>query len=103
MMMKGPHDKMHWGCCWAPVLGKLLWTLGLLDLIAATIAYWQGGEFYNISAQTWLWFALVKGVLAVGAKISKFHYCAHKMIGCGCNCAKCAGGNCDIHLGHPAR
>lgn len=78
MMDSGPHDKMHWGCCWMPILGKALWILAFLDLIAAVIAFWQGGEFWMISAQTWLWFALVKGVLAIGAKLSKWHFCWHQ-------------------------
>ncbi len=77
------HDKMHWHCCWMPMMSKLLWVLGLLDLIAGGIAYWKGGEFYGIAGQTWLWFALVKGVLATGAK-GKGHH------GCGGSC----GGNC---------
>ena len=81
MMDSGPHDKMHWGCCWMPMLGKVLWILAFLDLIGAIVAFWLAGEFWMISAQTWLWFALVKGVLAIGAKISKFHFCWHQRQG----------------------
>lgn len=78
MMDKGPHDKMHWGCCWMPILGKILWVLAFLDLVGALTAYWQGGVFYGVAAQTWLWFSLVKGVLAIGAKMSKHHWCWHQ-------------------------
>jgi hypothetical protein len=50
-----------------PVLGKVLWILAFLDLIGGLIAFWQGGEFWTVSGETWLWFSLVKGVLSLGA------------------------------------
>lgn len=80
-MDKGPHDRVHWGCCWMPLAGKVLWVLALLDFIAALGALWLGGELYGISVQTWYWLALIKGVLAIGAKISRFHYCWHQRQG----------------------
>ncbi len=79
-MAQGPHDKMHWGCCWMPFLGKALWILSFLALIGGLIAFWRGGEFYGVSAMTWYWNALVGGVLALGAKASKHHWCQHQMM-----------------------
>ena len=75
----GKHDKMHWGCCWMPVLGKILWVLAFLELIGALIAYYNGGDFLNVMGQTWLWFALVKGVLAQGAKMGGHHWKMQQM------------------------
>ena len=72
---------MHWGCCGAVMLGKGLWFLSLLALIGGLLAYWQGGEFYSVSVMTWYWNALVGGVLALGAKASKHHWCQHQMTG----------------------
>ncbi len=72
---------MHWGCCWALVLGRGLWWLSLLALIGGLVALWQGGELYGVSHVTWYWNALVGGVLALGAKASRHHYCAHRMTG----------------------
>lgn len=68
------HDKMHWGCCWMPAAGKVLWILSLLALVGGLIALWKGGQFWNVSYTTWYWNALVGGVLAIGAEISKQHY-----------------------------
>lgn len=77
-MDQGPHDKMHWGCCWKPYLGKILWWASFLSLIGGLLAYWRGGEFYGVAVPTWYWNALVGGVLAVGLKVSKFHSCWHE-------------------------
>ncbi|MBI3627268.1 MAG: hypothetical protein HY220_00755 [Candidatus Sungbacteria bacterium] len=76
------HDKMHWHCCWMPMLGKLLWVLAFLEMIGALLAYWSGGEFLGVHGMTWLWFSLVKGVLATGAKM-KPHWCS---------CTQCSSG-----------
>ena len=73
------HDKMHWGCCWAPAGGKGFWILGVLAFFAGIVALWQGGEFFGVSYATWYWTALVSGVLSLGAKVSKHHWCAHQM------------------------
>ncbi|MBI4120608.1 MAG: hypothetical protein HY454_04050 [Parcubacteria group bacterium] len=78
---QGQHDKMHWGCCWMPALGKILWVLGLLSLLGGLTALARGGEFYGVSYATWYWNALVGGVLALGAKVSKWHYCWHQKHG----------------------
>ncbi len=77
MTHAGPHDKMHWGCCWMPVAGKTLWVLGLLSFLGGLLALWQGGEFWGVSYPTWYWTALVAGVLAAGAKVSHFHFGMH--------------------------
>lgn len=79
--MEESHDKMHWGCCWMPVLGKGLWVLAFLALIGGLIALWQGGELWSVSYATWYWNALVGGVLSLGAKASKHHWCQHQMAG----------------------
>ena len=71
---EGQHDQMHWGCCWMPVFGKVLWIAAFLSLVGGLLALWRGGEFVGIAVQTWYWNALVGGVLAIGAKVSKFHY-----------------------------
>jgi len=76
------YDKMHWGCCWMPFFGKFLWVLSLLALVGGLIALWRGiGEFWGVSYQTWYWNALVGGVLALGAKVSKRHCCSHQKNG----------------------
>lgn len=76
----GQHDKMHWGCCWMPVLGKLLWVLAFLDMVGGGAALWMGGELFGVGYMTWLWFALLKGVLAIGAKSSSHHWHMMKMM-----------------------
>lgn len=81
MMDQGPHDKMHWGCCWAWLLGKVLWWAAFLALIGGLAALWSGGEFYGVTVMTWYWNALVGGVLALGAKASRHHYCMHQVMG----------------------
>jgi hypothetical protein len=73
--MNGRHDKMHWGCCWMPIMGKGLWILSFLALLGGLLANWQGGEFMNVSVMTWYWNALVGGVLAGGAKSAYHHWC----------------------------
>ncbi len=77
MMNSGQHDRMHWGCCWMALAGKGLWILSFLALLGGLAAFWRGGEFYGVSVMTWYWNALVGGVLAVGAKLSKHHWCQH--------------------------
>lgn len=67
------HDKMHWRCCWHPMLGKALWIGGILSFVGGVVALWQGGEFYSVSYMTWYWTALVAGVLAAGK--GKSHGC----------------------------
>mgnify|MGYP001617166196 FL=1 len=79
--MEGSHDKMHWGCCWMPVLGKALWALSFLAFLGGLAAFLRGGEFYGVSVMTWYWNALVGGVLSLGAKASKHHWCQHQMMG----------------------
>lgn len=81
MTHQGPHDKWHWNCCGKPVLAKLLWWFGFLSLLGGLLAYWQGGQFLNISVPTWYWNALVGGVLAISLKISKWHSCWHEKHG----------------------
>lgn len=73
-MDKGPHTPMHWGCCWLPMLGVLLWVFGLLAFLGGLLALWQGGEFLGVAVVTWYWNALVAGVLAVGAKVARLHH-----------------------------
>lgn len=62
------HDKLHWNCCLRPGLRRILWWAAFLSLIGGLLAFWQGGEFYAVSAMTWYWNALVGGVLALGLK-----------------------------------
>lgn len=69
------HDKMHWRCCWKPVLGKALWVGGVLSFLGGLLAYWQGGEFYGVSGMTWYWTALVAGVLAGGIRGHGGYHC----------------------------
>lgn len=76
----GKHDKMHWGCCWMPMLGKGLWVLSFLALVGGLLALWRGGEFMGVSVMTWYWNALVGGVLALGAKMSKHHWMMRQMM-----------------------
>ena len=75
-MHNGPHDKMHWNCCWHPASGKGLWVIGVLSFLGGIFALWQGGEFWGVSYQTWYWTALVSGVLSAGARMRKPHACA---------------------------
>jgi len=72
---EGTHDKTHWGCCWMPVGGKVLWIVGFLLFLAALIALWQGGEFGGVFYMTWYWTALVSGVLSISAKSAGHHWC----------------------------
>ena len=81
MAVNGQHDKMHWGCCWMPMLGKILWVLAFLEMIGGVLAFWMGGDFLTVAGMTWLWFSLVKGVLAIGAKSSAHHWHMMKMMG----------------------
>lgn len=71
------HDKMHMGCCWKPMGGKVLWVLSFLSFVGGLLALWRGGEFYGVSAMTWYWTALVGGVLSLGLKAK------HGWCGCG--------------------
>ncbi len=80
-MDQGPHDKLHWGCCWMPWAGRGLWILSFLALIGGLVALARGGEFYGVAYLTWYWNALVGGVLALGAKASKHHWCWHQKQG----------------------
>ena len=73
----GPHDRMHWSCCWKPMGGKILWILSLLAFLGGLTALWRGGEFYGVNFTTWYWTALVGGVLALGAKGRGAHTCYH--------------------------
>ena len=68
------HDKMHWGCCLRPLLGKLLWVVAAFALIAAWLSG-STGAFWGREAMTWYWDALVLGVLALGLR---GHGCRHK-------------------------
>jgi len=70
------HDKMHWGCCWAPAGGKGFWIFGVLAFVAGVFALWQGGEFWGIHYQTWYWTALVSGVLSAGGRRGRCSSCA---------------------------
>ena len=63
-----------------PMSGKVLWIIGLLAFIGGFVALWRGGEFYGIAWMTWYWTALVTGVLALGAKMSKHHYRMQQMM-----------------------
>ena len=76
-MDKGPHDKIHWRCCWKPGGGMLLWWASLLVFLGGLLALRQGGEFLSVSYQTWYWTALVGGVLASGLRAR------HGWCGCG--------------------
>lgn len=82
MMDQMNHGKMHWGCCWRPMLGVALWVVGFLSFVGGVVALWQGGEFYGINYMTWYWTALVSGVLAAGKK-------GHG----GCGGGSCCGSN----------
>lgn len=77
------HDKMHWTCCWKPMLGVALWVVGLLSFLGGLLALWMGGAFLDVTVMTWYWTALVSGVLAA-AKSKGNH-------GCG---GGCGGGVC---------
>lgn len=61
------------------MLGKGLWILSLLALVGGLVALWSGGTFLGVAVMTWYWNALVGGVLALGAKMSKHHWCMHQM------------------------
>jgi len=78
-MNDSEHDKMHWGCCGKPMLGKALWVASFLALVGGLLALWQGGEFLSVSVMTWYWNALVGGVLALGAKMSQHHWRMQQM------------------------
>lgn len=80
MMDNMQHEKMHWRCCWKPMLNKALWVIGLLSFVSGIVALWQGGEYYGVNYMTWYWTALVAGVLSCGVR--KGHGCG----GCGGTC-----------------
>ncbi|MEK9148114.1 MAG: hypothetical protein AAB650_01630 [Patescibacteria group bacterium] len=64
-----------------PWAGRGLWILSFLALIGGLVALARGGEFYGVAYLTWYWNALVGGVLALGAKASKHHWCWHQKQG----------------------
>ncbi len=62
------HSKMHWACCWKPMLGVVLWTLGMLALVLAWVSIWRQNLVFGLEPLAWFWNALVLGVLALGCK-----------------------------------
>lgn len=83
-MMK--HDKMHWRCCWMPIIGGGFWVLAVLSLIFAWVA--KDTVFLGYSGLGWYWNALVLGVLAIPLKL-KSGWCRKHGDGCG-------GGMCGM-------
>ena len=62
-------DKMHWGCCFKPMLGGLLWLLAAISFIVACYSSSTGVMVWGKEVMTWYWNALTLGVLALGCKI----------------------------------
>ncbi len=59
---------MHWACCWKPMLGVVLWSLGMLALVLAWVSIWRQSLVFGLEPLAWFWNALVLGVLALGCK-----------------------------------
>lgn len=76
------HKKMHWACCWKPMMSMVLWTAGMVCFVLGLVAITRPTGVFQISTLGWYWNALILGVLAMGSK------------GCGHGCAKCA--SCEM-------
>lgn len=62
------HTKMHWSCCWHPMLGLILWIAASASLLMAWVAVYRRGLVWGLEPLAWYWNALVLGVLALGKK-----------------------------------
>lgn len=76
------HNKMHWSCCWKPMLGMALWALAAACFVLGLVAITRPTGVWQISTLGWYWNALILGVLALGCK------------GCGHGCSKCS--TCEV-------
>lgn len=85
------HDKMHWRCCWMPMLGIILWVLSAVSVILAWVAIWKQALVLGYEPIAWYWNALVLGVLAIPMK-SHGGWCKSHGDSCG-------GGTCGIPEG----
>lgn len=80
------HDKMHWRCCWKPMLGILFWLGAFVSLVCAWYA--RDAVFWGYSGLGWYWNALVLGILAIPLKM-KHGWCKNHGDACG-------GGMCGM-------
>ena len=65
------HSKMHWACCWMPVLGMVLWVAAMASFVLGLVAITKPAGILQISTLGWYWNALILGVLSLGSKGSK--------------------------------
>lgn len=70
MMM---HKKMHWACCWMPMLSMVLWAVAMVSFVLGLVAISRPSGILQISTLGWYWNALILGVLSLGCKGSKGH------------------------------
>ena len=78
------HDKMHWRCCWKPMLGLLLWVAAAFSVVMAWLS--RGAPLLGYNDVGWYMNAVVLALLAIPMKLGGGW--------CGKHGDTCGGGMC---------
>lgn len=83
------HDKIHWRCCWLPLLGLFLWFAAAVSLVLAWVAVSRKAPVLGYADIGWYLNAIVLSLLAIPLKLKR-GWC--KMHG-----GSCGSGDCGMH------